>query len=67
MIIIIIYGYNKQDAYNIIISISVSPTEEPWMKELTLMPDGRTYADIEVFPSHSLDVAFHQKMRITYL
>ena len=31
--IIIIHGYNKWGAYNIIISINAGPTEEPWMKE----------------------------------
>ena len=65
MIIIIINGYNKRGAYNIIISISAGPTEEPWIKELKLMRDGRTYADVEVFPSHNLDVAFSQNTHIT--
>ena len=63
MIIIIIYGYNKRGSYNIIISISAGPTKESWIKELKLIPDGRT---CEVLPSHSLDVAFSQKTRITY-
>ena len=58
--IIVIYGYNKQVAYNIIISISAGPTKEPWMKELKSMLDGRT---CEVLPSHSF--AFSQKTRIT--
>ena len=60
-----IYGYNQRNAYNIIRSISAGPTEEPWMEELKLMPDGKTYADIEVFPSHSFDIAISQKTRIT--
>ena len=61
MIILFIYGYSKRGAYDIIISINTNPTEEPWINDLKLMPDGRTYVDIEVFPSHSLDVTFSQK------